>query len=77
MKFLTTVIMAIPVLPAVGGWLTNRGNATSKVCSLADVSHNAEDKILPMLSRPPKAHGPVVAIRDRNGKIIGYLDKLP
>lgn len=77
MKLLTKVVLAIPFIPAVGGWFSNRRNGTSKFCALADIQHNAEDHILPMLNRAPKGHGPVTVIRDSNGKIIGSMDELP
>lgn len=68
--------MAVPVLPATGGILTNRRNPASKVCAPADVVFNVSDKFYPWINRLPGG-GQTSAVRGRNGRFMGSINRLP
>lgn len=68
--------MAVPVLPATGGILSNRRNPASSVCAPADVMFNVSDKFYPWINRLPGG-GQTSAMRGRNGRFMGSINRLP
>ena len=68
------ILGAIPILPAVGGWFTNRRNAHSRVCAPTDVVVNGSDFFHCWINRVP---GGSMILRDRKGRYVGSAKRLP
>jgi hypothetical protein len=68
------ILGAIPILPAVGGWFTNRRNPRWRMCAPADVAVNASDTFYRWINRVP---GGSIVLRDRGGRYAGSAKRLP
>lgn len=69
--------LSVPVLPASGsGLMSNRRNPSSKVCAPADVAHNVTERLHSWINRAPSG-GQSVIVRDKEGKVIGSMNRLP
>lgn len=74
MQFLTRLILAIPILPAAGGWLKNRRDPSARRCSPADVSMNVSEWYFPLVNRNPPGSA---LMRDRDGHHVGAIHRKP
>ena len=74
MKLLNRILAAIPILPAAGGVLKNRRDATSRVCAPADVAMNVSDTFWSWLNRTPAR---AVLSRDKDGHHDGTFYRKP
>lgn len=74
MNIILRILTAIPCIPAIGGPLKNRRNATAKVCAPADISINISDSYWAWLNRVPRS---AQLMRDRRGRHVGSINRKP
>lgn len=70
------LLLAIPVLPALGGWLRNRRKPTGRLCAPADVLFNVSDTFSSWVNRIPSG-GQSHLIRDKDGRHVGSINRVP
>ena len=71
---LLRILAAIPVLPAPGGWLTNRRRPGGRLCSPADLIFNASDTYFGWINRVRS--GSTIQ-RDKDGRHANSYERLP
>lgn len=70
MRLIYRFLLCIPVIPAFGGWFSNR-RRRSVACSPMDVTLNASDWFYRLIFRIPK-EGSVCA-RDQDNHFAGHV----
>lgn len=70
------VLLAIPVLPALGGWFKNRRNRHAHLCAPADVIFNLSDAFHAWVNRLPRGRRSAL-MRDKEGRHVGSINRLP
>lgn len=71
MRLLTQLALALPMLPSLGGWFTNRRNTGSWLCSPRDVALNVSDSWFCFINRVDRRK--VSVVRDRDARFIGFI----
>jgi len=74
LRLLCQWLMAIPVLPALGGWLTNYRKASSWLCSPKCVALNVSDTWYCFVNRQDRRN--VLVARDMDGRFLGFFVRL-
>jgi hypothetical protein len=71
MRWLTQLILAIPVVPAIGWIMSNRRRPSAWFCSPADIELNVSDRWFFFIHRMDK--NKVGIARDRAGRFSGFF----
>lgn len=72
MNTLLKLCFAIPLIPALGGWFTNRRNSHWWLCGISDIAFNASDWWFSFINRTTPGTS---TVRNADGKYIGLVQK--